>query len=85
MSLGRRSKPWTAGDDDLLRGMVAIGKSSSMIAARMGRSVVSILSRARQLSVTIQKIHRLPMRERHNYAGARDGGLRRYRNFEEQQ
>jgi len=84
MPLGGTSKPWTLADDQLLIGMAARGRSRLMIAARMGRSVISIVSRARHLCVTIPRAQRLPMRERHNYAVARDGGPRRYRNFEEQ-
>jgi hypothetical protein len=46
-------KPWTEGDDELLRRLAGMNVHPKLIADQIGRSLVSVLGRATQLGVSV--------------------------------
>jgi hypothetical protein len=60
MKNGEKRWPWVPSDDELLRRMLAAGESPDAVAAKMGRTKASIVTRASALKVSIrrQPVHR---------------------------
>jgi hypothetical protein len=47
------SPPWTAGDDELLRSLLAAGTSTVIVASRLSRSQSAVRHRARKFGLLL--------------------------------